>query len=154
MCAAEREAAQDLVKLAEQSSAWPFEEARKIVARLKKRPKDAIAFFTELADAPNLVGSPKAYKAFHMFLFYLRENPKIDVAELVPLLREFCTFPTYNPDKMRQYEQVRLESMRLLARRKDPVARAVIDRFIKEFPERLEDTYSVGLIAFAASIAA
>src|SRR5471030_2797139 len=33
--------AQDLRSLAEQSGAWPFEEARKIVARLKKRPKDS-----------------------------------------------------------------------------------------------------------------
>src|SRR5215468_10279745 len=35
-----------LVQLAEQSSAWPFEEARKIVARLKKRPKDEVIFET------------------------------------------------------------------------------------------------------------
>jgi lysyl-tRNA synthetase class 1 len=32
--------------LAENSSAWPFEEARKIVARLKKRPKDEVIFET------------------------------------------------------------------------------------------------------------
>src|SRR3982074_3007720 len=32
--------AQELRSLAEQSNAWPFEEARKIVARLKKRPKE------------------------------------------------------------------------------------------------------------------
>jgi lysyl-tRNA synthetase class 1 len=32
--------------LAEQSSAWPFEEARKIVARLKKTPKDEVIFET------------------------------------------------------------------------------------------------------------
>ena len=32
--------------LAEQSNAWPFEEARKIVARLKKRPKDEVIFET------------------------------------------------------------------------------------------------------------
>ena len=36
----------DLRALAEQSSAWPFEEARKIVARLKKRPKDEVIFST------------------------------------------------------------------------------------------------------------
>jgi len=33
-------------ELAENSSAWPFEEARKIVARLKKRPKDEVIFET------------------------------------------------------------------------------------------------------------
>ncbi|HWL04061.1 MAG TPA: lysine--tRNA ligase [Xanthobacteraceae bacterium] len=33
-------------ELAEQSSAWPFEEARKIVARLKARPKDEVIFET------------------------------------------------------------------------------------------------------------
>src|ERR1700722_13460210 len=32
--------------LAEQSNAWPFEEARKIVARLKKHPKDEVIFET------------------------------------------------------------------------------------------------------------
>jgi lysyl-tRNA synthetase class 1 len=35
-----------LRELAEQSNAWPFEEARKIVARLKKRPKDEVIFET------------------------------------------------------------------------------------------------------------
>jgi lysyl-tRNA synthetase class 1 len=32
--------------IAEQSNAWPFEEARKIVARLKKAPKDEVIFET------------------------------------------------------------------------------------------------------------
>jgi lysyl-tRNA synthetase, class I len=36
----------ELRALAEQSNAWPFEEARKIVARLKKRPKDEVIFET------------------------------------------------------------------------------------------------------------
>jgi lysyl-tRNA synthetase class 1 len=35
-----------LRSLAEQSGAWPFEEARKIVARLKKKPKDEVIFST------------------------------------------------------------------------------------------------------------
>ncbi len=40
------EAAADLRELAEQSNAWPFEEARKIVARLKRTPKDEVIFET------------------------------------------------------------------------------------------------------------
>ena len=36
----------NLRELAEQSHAWPFEEARKIVARLKKIPKDEVIFET------------------------------------------------------------------------------------------------------------
>src|SRR5262245_55156039 len=32
--------------IAEQSNAWPFEEARKIVARLKVRPKNEVVFET------------------------------------------------------------------------------------------------------------
>lgn len=40
------EIALNLREIAEQSNAWPFEEARKIVARLKKRPKDEIIFAT------------------------------------------------------------------------------------------------------------
>jgi lysyl-tRNA synthetase class 1 len=39
-------AAEDLRALAEQSNAWPFEEARKIVARLKRQPKDTVLFET------------------------------------------------------------------------------------------------------------
>ena len=35
-----------LRQLAEQSNAWPFEEARKIVARLNKTPKDVVIFET------------------------------------------------------------------------------------------------------------
>ena len=35
-----------LRELAEISNAWPFEEARKIVARLKKKPKDEVIFET------------------------------------------------------------------------------------------------------------
>ena len=36
----------NLRALAEQSGAWPFEEARKIVARLKKKPKNEVIFST------------------------------------------------------------------------------------------------------------
>ena len=38
--------ASDLRALAEQSSAWPFEQAKQIVARLKKTPKDEVLFET------------------------------------------------------------------------------------------------------------
>src|SRR5213083_1119164 len=40
------EAASSLRALAETSNAWPLEEARKIVARLKKQPKDEVIFQT------------------------------------------------------------------------------------------------------------
>src|SRR5687768_14223128 len=40
------EAASTLRGADEQSAAWPFEEARKIVARLKNRPKDEVIFST------------------------------------------------------------------------------------------------------------
>jgi lysyl-tRNA synthetase class 1 len=36
----------ELKALAEQSNAWPFEQAKQIVARLKKRPKDEVLFET------------------------------------------------------------------------------------------------------------
>src|SRR3982074_1327683 len=35
-----------LREIAENSNAWPFEEARKIVARLSRRPKDEVIFET------------------------------------------------------------------------------------------------------------
>jgi len=38
--------AADLRALAEQSNAWPFEQAKLIVARLKKKPKDEVLFET------------------------------------------------------------------------------------------------------------
>src|SRR5260370_37321254 len=38
--------AASLRAIAEQSNAWPFEEARKIVARLKQYPKDEVIFET------------------------------------------------------------------------------------------------------------
>ncbi len=38
--------ASDLKALAEQSNAWPFEQAKQIVARLKKKPKDEVLFET------------------------------------------------------------------------------------------------------------
>src|SRR6187431_2342243 len=40
------EAAPSLRELAETSNAWPFEEAKKIVARLKKKPKNEVIFET------------------------------------------------------------------------------------------------------------
>src|SRR5262245_52643658 len=46
MTAAEDKTPAALRELAETSNAWPFEEARKIVARLKKRPKDTVIFET------------------------------------------------------------------------------------------------------------
>src|SRR5438270_10792804 len=46
MSIAEAQDASSLRELAEQSSAWPFEEARKIVARLKRTPKDTVIFET------------------------------------------------------------------------------------------------------------
>jgi lysyl-tRNA synthetase class 1 len=45
MSTAEAPAA-SLRELAENSNAWPFEEARKLVARLKRAPKDAVIFET------------------------------------------------------------------------------------------------------------
>jgi len=40
------EAAASLREVAEQSGAWPFEEARKLLARLKRKPKDEVIFET------------------------------------------------------------------------------------------------------------
>ncbi len=46
MSTAEAPATASLRELAEHSNAWPFEEARKIVARIKRRPKDEVIFET------------------------------------------------------------------------------------------------------------
>ena len=46
MSIADIQPAPSLREVAEQSNAWPFEEARKLVARLKKKPKDEVIFET------------------------------------------------------------------------------------------------------------
>jgi lysyl-tRNA synthetase class 1 len=46
MSTAATPAVSSLREFAEQSNAWPFEEARKLVARLEKRPKDEVIFET------------------------------------------------------------------------------------------------------------
>jgi lysyl-tRNA synthetase class 1 len=46
MTAADTELGRNLRTFAENSHAWPFEEARKIVARIAKRPKDEVIFET------------------------------------------------------------------------------------------------------------
>src|SRR5437870_6815441 len=46
MSSADIQSAASLRELAEQSNAWPFEQAKAIVARLKKRPKDEVIFET------------------------------------------------------------------------------------------------------------
>jgi lysyl-tRNA synthetase class 1 len=46
MSTADAATAASLRELAETSNAWPFEEARKIVARLKRHPKDEVIFET------------------------------------------------------------------------------------------------------------
>ena len=46
MSIVEMPAVQDLREFAEQSNAWPFEEAKKLVARLKRKPKDEVIFET------------------------------------------------------------------------------------------------------------
>src|SRR4030081_3304424 len=46
MSAIDPPAPSDLRALAEQSNAWPFEQAKAIVARLKKNPKDEVLFST------------------------------------------------------------------------------------------------------------
>src|SRR5208282_727877 len=46
MTAMDIENPSNLRELAERSHAWPFEEARKIVARLKRQPKDEVIFET------------------------------------------------------------------------------------------------------------
>src|SRR5580658_670333 len=46
MSTATIESPNELRQIAEQSHAWPFEEAKKIVARLKRKPKDEVLFET------------------------------------------------------------------------------------------------------------
>jgi len=123
--------------------AWPPGD---VAAVFKERPTGALHFLAELAEGRSLVGSTKAYKCLEPLLWYLLEHPKIDIEPLVPLLRQLCGFAGYDPGGTRQYELVRNHAMRLLARRKDPVARAMIERYIGNFPERRDHTYAVSLV--------
>jgi hypothetical protein len=45
--------ASDLRALAEQSNAWPFEQAKAIVARLKQKSKDEVLFEACRISAPS-----------------------------------------------------------------------------------------------------
>lgn len=119
----------------------------------KERPTDALAFLAKNAEGRALVGSTKAYPLLHPLLFRLVDRPRLDVTPLVPLLRALSAFPGYDPGGTRQYEWVRLQAMRLLARHGDAAARAVIDRFIADFPERRDRTYAVSMIDVMAQAA-
>ena len=50
----------DLRTLAEQSNAWPFEQAKAIVARLKKQPKDEVLFETGYGPPDCRISAPSA----------------------------------------------------------------------------------------------
>ena len=49
-----------LREIAENSNAWPFQEARKIVARLKKHPKDEVVFETGYGPSACRTSVPSA----------------------------------------------------------------------------------------------
>src|SRR5262249_50719229 len=62
----------DLRSLAEQSNAWPFEQARAIVTRLKKKPKDEVLFETGygpsgLRHIGTLGEAPRTTRVRHAF---------------------------------------------------------------------------------------
>src|SRR6266702_5602730 len=88
----------DLRALAEQSNAWPFEQAKQIVARLKKSPKDEVLFetgygpsglphigtFGEFASTTDYYTSGK----FDAALLRMLERIEKVMAIMLPSLRE------------------------------------------------------------------
>lgn len=120
----------------------------------KERKTDGLAFLAGVAEGRDVVGSPKAYDLLHVLLFRLVDRPKTDVAPLVPLLRRICEHETYNPGGTFRFEAVRMNALRLLARRRDPAARALVARFVGDFPARRDRTDGPALVDVLAEAAA
>ena len=87
MSTAAAPAASSLRDLAEQSNAWPFEEAKKIVARLKKTPKDEVIFETGYGPSglPHIGTFGEVARTTmvrHAFRVLTDENGGIDAGEV------------------------------------------------------------------------
>jgi hypothetical protein len=78
-------------------------------------------------------------------LAHLDWNPKVDIEPLVPLLEKIIKYRDYNPDGLWQFEAIRIDAFKLLARRKNPIAKLLIDRYLATWPFSIASEQSSGL---------
>jgi len=126
----------------QKARAWSAATVEQLFA---EHPNDAVTIIAELASERDVVGTRAAYSTILQVLEYLVGNPSIDTAPLVPLLERFVDFPTWDPDGLRQFELVRNRSMSLLARRKHPGAKRLIERYVAAFPAGVETEYGASV---------
>ena len=100
--------------------------------------RETVSRLAVLVSERDLLKTGVAYQTLSHLLFELVVNPKLDAAPLFPLLEPVVRFPTYDPDRLRQFELVRTYAMRLLARAKHPAARARLVRSLESFPEAFD----------------
>ena len=109
-----------------------------VLAAFAEHGRETVSRLAALVSKRDLLKTVVAYQTLSHLLFELEVNPKLDAAPLFPLLEPVVRFPTYDPDRLRQFELVRTYAMRLLARAKHPAARARLVRTLESFPEAFD----------------
>lgn len=99
---------------------------------------ETVGLLAEVIAQRNLLRTGVAYKTLRGLLFQLVEHPKLDPSPLFSLLEPIVRYPTYDPDKLRQFELMRTYSMRLFARAKHPALRPMLVHWLESFPERFD----------------
>ena len=124
-----------------------------VEAAFAEHKAETVARLVPIIERRDLFKTGVAYKTLQVLLFHLVTRPKLDAAPLFPVLERFVEYPTWNPDKMRQFELVRTYSMRLLARAKHPSVGVTLRRFLTDFPESVEREAGSGMLYALAEIA-
>ncbi len=106
-----------------------------MLATFAEHGRETVSRLALLVGERDLSKTGVAYQTLSHLLFELVVNPKLDAAPLFPLLEPIVRSPTYDPDRLRQFELVRTYAMRLLARAKHPAARARLVQVLESFPE-------------------
>ena len=124
-----------------------------VEAAFAEHKAETVARLVPIIERRDLFKTGVAYKTLDGLLFRLVTRPKLDAAPLFPVLERFVEHPTWNPDKMRQFELVRMYSMRLLSRAKHPSVGVALRRFLTDFPESVESEAGSGMLYALAEIA-
>lgn len=140
------------------STLEPLDRARtwskpRVLAAFAEHGAEVVAHLAELVARRDLLKTGVAYSTLSEVLFHLVVNPRIDAGPLLPLLEPIVRFPSYNPDKLRQFEYIRTLSMRLLARAGHPAARRRLVQVLEDFPEPLTDEGASSYLYALAEIA-
>jgi hypothetical protein len=124
-----------------------------IAAAFAEHGPAAIERLADLVERRDVLAKGVAYKTLGTLLDELVAHPKRAIGPLAPTLERIVSFPTWDPDGMRQFEFVRTRAMRLLARAKRPAASTALRRFLSDFPERVDREMGSGYLFALAEIA-